>query len=125
MGEQKRFVRCAPIFPVDNATKAAEYYRDTLGFEIKALFGDPAFYVVVQREEVRIHLSEREDTRRKIEPCSVYIFVREIDALYDELRGQGVQMFSPPENQPYGVREFEMSDLNGHFLVFGEVVDQK
>lgn len=124
MNEEKQFIRAAPVFPVDDATGTAEYYRDTLGFEVRVLFGDPPFYAVVQRESVRIHLSEREDTRRKIEPCSVYIFVRKIDELYDELKGKGVEMFSPPEDQPYGMREFEMSDINGHFLVFGEVIEK-
>ncbi len=125
MSEQKRFVRAAPVFPVDDATKSAEYYKNTLGFEIRVLFGDPAFYAVVQREGVRIHLSEREDTSRKIEPCTVYVFVRDIDELYEEYNGKGVEMFSPPENQDYGMREFEMSDINGHFLVFGQTIEKK
>jgi uncharacterized glyoxalase superfamily protein PhnB len=123
LNEKKNFIRAAPVLPVDDATRTAEYYENTLGFEIRARIGDPPFYVVVQREGVRIHLSEREDTRRKIEPCTVYVFVREADALYAELHKRGVEMFSPPEDQAYGVREFEMSDVNGHFLVFGEVLE--
>ena len=123
--EYRQFIRSASVFPVDDATKTADYYKNTLGFKIRVLFGDPAFYAVVQREGVRIHLSEREDTRRKIEPCSVYIFVREIDDIYEEFRGKGVEMFSPPENQSYGMREFEMSDINGHFLVFGQSINKE
>ena len=123
--EYRQFIRSAPVFPVDDATKTADYYKNTLGFDIRVLFGDPAFYAVVQREGVRIHLSEREDTRRKIEPCSVYIFVCDIDNIYEEFRGKGVEMFSPPENQSYGMREFEMSDINGHFLVFGQAIKKK
>jgi uncharacterized glyoxalase superfamily protein PhnB len=125
VNEQKQFRRAAPVFPVDDATKTANYYRDVLGFEIRFLVGDPPFYAAVQREGVRIHLSEREDTRRRIEPSIVYIFVSEIDELYEELRGKGVQMFSPPEDQAYGVREFEMSDINGHFLVFGQLLEKQ
>jgi uncharacterized glyoxalase superfamily protein PhnB len=112
----------APVLPVDNAAQTAEYYRVTLGFTIERLEGDPPYYAIVQRDGVLVHLSEREDTSKPIERCSAYIYVSDADALYEEYRRIGIEMFAPPENQDNEMREFELSDMNGHFLTFGQKI---
>jgi uncharacterized glyoxalase superfamily protein PhnB len=112
-------VEAAPVLSVDDAVETAEYYRDRLGFEIEFTWGNPPYYAIVKRGGVAIHFSEREDTSKKITPSMVYVFVEDVDEMYDELKQEGLEMFSPPENQDYGMREFELCDMNGHFLVFG------
>ncbi len=115
------FLACAAVLPVDNAIETAHYYRDTLGFEIAFKWGEPPYYAIVKRGKgVGIHLSEREDTTTKIQPCNVYIFVENVDAVYEEYKTRGLEMFAPPEDQDYGMREFEIRDVNGHFLTFGQ-----
>jgi uncharacterized glyoxalase superfamily protein PhnB len=108
--------------PVDNAAETAEYYRSTLGFTIERLEGAPPYYGVVGRDGVSIHLSEREDTSKPIERCAVYVIVSEVDALYEEYARKGIKLFAPPENQDNGMREFELADMNGHFLTFGQKI---
>jgi uncharacterized glyoxalase superfamily protein PhnB len=117
-----RFQAVAPVFPVDNVAETAEYYRTTLGFKISVLYGDPPYYAIVDRDGVAIHLSEREDTSTPIERCAAYIKVDNADALYEEYEGRGIEMFSPPENQENGMREFELTDNSGHFLMFGQKI---
>jgi len=114
------FRRVAPVLPVDNAATTAEYYRAILGFKIEASYGDPPYYAIVGREGVEIHLSEREDTSKPIERCAVYVYVDNADSLFEEYGQKGIKMFSPPEDQDRGMREFELADLNGHFLTFGQ-----
>ena len=117
-----RFQAAAPVFPVDNAAETAEYYRTMLGFKIKLLYGEPPYYVVVERDGVEIHLSEREDTSSPIDRCAVYVYVDAADLLYEEFEGKGIEMFAPPENQENGMREFELTDNSGHFLMFGQKI---
>ena len=119
-GEITRLKSAAPVLPVDNAVQTAEYYRTTLGFTIERLEGDPPYYAIVERDCVAIHLSEREDTSTPIERCAVYLHVSDADALYEEYQRKGIEMFAPPENQDNGMREFELADMNGHFLMFGQ-----
>lgn len=115
------FIDSATVLPVDNVMDTAEYYRDALGFTIEFTYGDPPYYAIVNRDDaVTIHFSEREDTRSKIPPCSIYVLVADVDAVYEEYRSRGLEIFAPPEDQEYGMREFELSDVNGHFLVFGQ-----
>jgi uncharacterized glyoxalase superfamily protein PhnB len=120
--DRPRLHTAAPMLPVDDASATAEYYRATLGFEIERLEGTPPYYAVVRRDSVSIHLSEREDTSKPIERCAVYVTVSAVDALYDEYREKGIELFAPPENQDSGMREFELADMNGHFLTFGQEI---
>jgi uncharacterized glyoxalase superfamily protein PhnB len=123
VSEEKAVLKgAAPVLPVDNAAESAEYYRSTLGFAIERLDGDPPYYAIVERDEVTIHLSEREDTSMPIERCAVYLRVSDADALYEEFLRKGIKMFAPPENQDNGMREFEVADMNGHFLMFGQKI---
>jgi uncharacterized glyoxalase superfamily protein PhnB len=108
------------VLSVDNAVQTAEYYCEKLGFNIALTCGDPPYYVIVQRDDtVSIHFSEREDTSKKIPPAHAYIMVSDVDVVYDEYVAKGLRMFSPPEDQDNGRREFEIADINGHFLTFG------
>lgn len=108
------------MFPVDNVAETSEHYQKTLGFKVTLFYGNPPYYAVVERDGVEIHLSEREDTSTPLERCAVYIYVDDADALYAEFEAKGVEMFSPPENQDNGMREFELTDNSGHYLMFGQ-----
>jgi uncharacterized glyoxalase superfamily protein PhnB len=121
MADKIEFTGAAPVLPVDDTVATIEYYRDVLGFKVEAMRGKPPHYAVVRRGAAVIHFSEREDTTDKIKPCSVNILVNDIDALFTEYSARGVSSFSPPEVQVHGVCEFEISDINGHFLVFDQM----
>jgi predicted enzyme related to lactoylglutathione lyase len=116
------FVRSSSVLTVDDAKKTSEFYRDVLDFRIERTLGSPPYYVVVRRDGVSIHFSEREDVTEKIRPCNVYILVSDVEAVYEELNSKGLRTFSPPETLDHGLREFEASDPNGHFLTFGQTV---
>jgi uncharacterized glyoxalase superfamily protein PhnB len=122
-GKQLEFFTVAPVLSVDDLGAAIDYYRDTLGFTVDFTWGDPPYYAVANRgEAVAIHLSEREDTSRPIAPVSVYVQVSNVDLLYEQYEKKGVEIFQPPSDTEYGMREFDVHDLNGHFLTFGQAV---
>ena len=81
---------------------------------------DPPFYVIVKRGGVSVHLSEREDQSTEIEPCHVYISVSDVDAVYKACVSNDLEIATEPEDQDYGIREFDLVDPNGHFLTFGQ-----
>lgn len=115
------FAGVAPVLAVDNIAESIAYYRDMLGFTVDFTWGDPPYYAIARRgQNVSVHLSEREDTSTPIVPAYVYVFVTDADALYEEFHAQGIEIFQPPQNSDYGMREFDVRDLNGHFLTFGQ-----
>lgn len=117
------FLNSSTVLPVDDVLKTAEFYRDKLGFEIAFLDDDPPNYAIVTRGDgVGIHFSQREDTSTKIHPCNIYIFVEGIDAVYAEYEAKGIEIFAPPADHDHGMREFELRDIDGHFLTFGQEI---
>ena len=45
------------------------------------------------------------------------ISVEDVDAVYDEVRERGLEPHGPPEDRPYGVRDFSFTDPDGHQFV--------
>jgi uncharacterized glyoxalase superfamily protein PhnB len=121
MASDDMFSHAVPVLPVDNLRATIEFYEKTLGFGTSFVHGDPPYYGIVRRGEgASVHFSEREDTSKPIVPCTVYVFVTDVDAVYKEFNDRGIDIFLPPEDQQYGMREFELADNNGHFLIFGQ-----
>ena len=61
---------------------------------------------------------------REIQPSAyLYIFTdNRIDELCADYRDRGVEIVSDPEDEPWGIREFSVRDLDGHRLVFGTFI---
>jgi len=113
-----------PVLMVEDVSETAEYYRDRLGFQIDFLFGEPANHAAVSRGDwtgstVTIQLTRLPEGRR-LEPAGYLYIVTDtrLDALCQDYRAHGVEIVSDPQDQPWGMREFTIRDLNGHLLVF-------
>jgi uncharacterized glyoxalase superfamily protein PhnB len=109
----------AAVFVVQDVRRSVEHYRDTLGFRVEFLYGDPPSYAGVERDSVLVHLQAASDTKRIPGQSSVYVFVTDVDALYRELNGRGARVLAEPRDYPYGMRDFDVQDLDGNRLAFG------
>jgi uncharacterized glyoxalase superfamily protein PhnB len=119
----RQFLGVAPVFQVRDVAAAAEYYRDKLSFEIRLLMGEPPVYATTARGEAAIHFSKAEQpVQRSSTVGDIYVFVSDVDGLYEELTAHDVKVVAELETYPYGMREFAIEDLNGYRLCFGESV---
>ena len=109
----------ATLFVVQDVTRSVEHYRDALGFHTEFTYGEPTFYAGVERDGVVIHLQAGDHTRRLPGHGAVNIFVTDVDALYQELKSRGAIILSEPKDYPYGMRDFDVNDLDGNQLCFG------
>jgi predicted enzyme related to lactoylglutathione lyase len=110
----KQFVQGAPVLHVQDVAATTAFYRDVLGFTSD--FGDET-YAVVWRDNSAIHFVRDEGS-----PQGVHLFqwVKDIDAYYREIVGRGIDVAAEPTDQPYGIREFGLRDINGVGIVFGQ-----
>jgi uncharacterized glyoxalase superfamily protein PhnB len=108
-------VGAATVFVVQDVRRSVEHYRDVLGFT----YGDPAFYAGLERDNVVIHLQAAGETKRQPGHGAVYVFVTDVDALYRELSARGARTLGEPKDYPYGMRDFDVHDLDGNQLGFG------
>ena len=128
--EQKLF-SIAPYLIVDDIFQSAEFYRDKLGFEFNRIWGEPPQFVIVHRDGVHIMLksiSAKGNVRPNYhvyrDACwDAYIWVKDADALYEELRSRGVKITREIENAPYGCRDFDVEDNSGYILCFGQDIE--
>ncbi len=122
-----------PVFLVDDIVKSAEYYRDVLGFCFDRYWGEPPCFCMLSRGVIEVFLSGPEKEGEKImRPNGLrgvwdaYIRVDNADALCEELRARGARIVREPETAFYGMREFEVEDVNGYRLCFAhDVAGQK
>ena len=117
----KQFSHAATIIPVADPLAAANYYRDVLGFTISFLWEDPPSYAVINREDaVSIHFTKTDHKPTNDGTPKMYIFVHNVDALYEEYKKSGATIIEPINDTDYQMREFVIEDLNGIKLVIGK-----
>ncbi len=127
-----RVTGIAPFFLVADVVRAAEYYRDKLGFAIRGyFFEEPPVFAMVGRDDQIVMLSlmgaGRGGSNRdhKKEALDAYLWTDDVDALYAELRQHQADIVSPPQLRIYGMKELEVRDLDGYLICFGEDVDTR
>ena len=50
----------------------------------------------------------------------VCIFCKGVDALHDDLAARGASIARETTTHPYGMRDFIVTDPDGHQLIFGQ-----
>lgn len=113
----EQFVQGAPVLHVPDVPSTVAFYRDILGFTSD--FGDDT-YAVVWRDNSAIHFVKDEGA-----PHGVHLFqwVRDVDAYHNEIVARGAHVVDAPADQPYGIREFGVCDINGVGIVFGQDIE--
>lgn len=104
-----------PIFGVSTLKAALAYYRDTLGFTVDWVWGEPADFASVTRGGATLFLGEGDGAGYG----ALWVFTRDVDALYAELRRKRARIKMPPTNMPWGNRELHVLDADGNLLRFG------
>jgi len=107
------------VFVVRDVLRSVEHYRDVLGFRTEFTYGQPTSYAGVERDGVVIHLQAASETKRQPGHGAVNVFVTDVDALYQELKSRGARTLNEPKDYPYGMRDFDINDLDDNQLCFG------
>jgi len=117
------FVQITPFMHVVDIEKALRFFTDTLGFSVVLREGN---YAYIEREGVGFRLLEEKGpdgappgNRR----FAYYIDVRNVDALYQELKPQldllPVGDVHGPANKEHGQRELLVLAPDGNLIAFG------
>jgi predicted enzyme related to lactoylglutathione lyase len=111
-----QFYQGAPLLLVRDVSATADFYRTILGFRSDSGADTPE-YSVVWRDNAAVHL-----TRGDTVPSGVRIFfwVKDVNALYDEVVARGAAIAVPIETRPYRIRDFAIRDPNGVMVVCGQ-----
>ncbi|MEY3293799.1 MAG: hypothetical protein RJB12_1570 [Pseudomonadota bacterium] len=117
-----QFEQVTPFLHFPDLQKALDFFTDILGFTVPYRQDG---YAYIHRETVGFRLLEAEEDqaaagRRRF---AYYIDVRDVDALYAELKPK-LDTLPPgdvhgPADKPYGQRELLVLAPDGELIVFG------
>jgi hypothetical protein len=85
------FVAAVTVLAARDVDRSVTHNRDVLGFRVAFTHGEPMCYAGVERGGVLIHLQAASDTTRPPGHGAVYVFVDDVDAVYEELRARGAR----------------------------------
>jgi catechol 2,3-dioxygenase-like lactoylglutathione lyase family enzyme len=108
--------RVAPIFAVRDLDATLAHYQ-RLGFSTRTYEGGG--YAFVSRERVEIHLGLVPADHHQV--GSAYLFVQDADALAEEWRAAGVELYSPVDTE-WRQHEGAVVDPDGNVIRFGSRV---
>jgi len=105
-----------PILNVSDMGKSLDYYVKALGFSIAWQWGEPTGFACVKRGDVEIFMCEGAQGSGA---CWMSIFVEDVDSLHEDYQASGANIIQPPTNFPWGVREMNIEDPDGHRFRIG------
>lgn len=127
-----KFLRQTPLLPVDDVEEVIRFYRDALGFEVvdshqvqgelewcrlRSGKAELMFYSPLADGDAPAELRDRKAVALYLRPEDLY-------ALHEQLVGQGHKVGGIRATF-YGMDEFDMPDVTGYTLVFGQPSDAK
>ncbi len=115
-GRENKFDCVTPILNVSDMQQSLRYYRDVLGFSVAWEWGEPTGFACVKRGNVELFFCHQ---GQGVGSCWLSIFVADIDELHKEYLASGAIIRQPPTNFPWGVREMNIEDPDGHRLRIG------
>lgn len=118
------FLQVTPFMHVQDLDTALAFFNDVLGFRTLVRMGN---YAYLQRETVGFRVLESKGpdgappgNRR----FSYYVDVRDVDALYAELKPKLDTLpagdVHGPADKPYGMRELLVLAPDGNLIAFGQ-----
>lgn len=113
-------LRAIPRLPMRELAPTRQFYREMLGFNIAAEYGED--YLIAERDGIELHFFLSPELNPLDHDGMCYIRVKGIRALYEGFAAlpNVVHPNGHLRVQPWGQTEFSVLDINGNQLTFGE-----
>jgi predicted enzyme related to lactoylglutathione lyase len=115
----------AAVFTVQDLPQSLAHYRDALGFDVTFEYGEPSYYACLCRDDVQLHLIAAAQSQFPPGQGKLCIFVTDVDTIHAELVKRGARVKTAPQTWPYGMRDFDVVDLDGNQLIFGMGIEKQ
>ncbi|HEX3225921.1 MAG TPA: DUF427 domain-containing protein [Gaiellaceae bacterium] len=119
-----RFTGVSPVLLSSDLERSIAFYEQELGFTGER-YGDD--FAIVSRDGQSIFLAR---TEAEIVPhwhvvekmWNAYVRVDHVDAYYEEVQKRGSEIDYELYDAPHGMREFGVTDPDGHDVAFGQPI---
>lgn len=128
--ETLKMSEVSPSFTVNDLNRSLAWYRDVLGFKTDERWERDGKLMGVSLKAGGVTLMIAQDDwkkgrdRKKGEGFRLYCATKQnVDALAKKIESRGGKLDSPPTDQPWGTRDFALTDPDGFKITIG--ADQK
>jgi catechol 2,3-dioxygenase-like lactoylglutathione lyase family enzyme len=129
-----RFTSVTPNLIVSDVARSTAFYCDVLGFSIKQTVPESAPFVFVwlERDDVPMFLNDAKAAAEDLPEAAarpfggtaaLFIVVTDVDGLHQVVAPRA-RVVMGLKTQFYGMREFAVTDPDGHIITFAERVSQ-
>ena len=120
----------SPLLAVRNMKKTIDFYTKSLGFKLGMTFPSPENpeYADLSKDGMVLMFIPASNLgigRREKLGTGVNLYMQidgNIDEYYDELKKRGVKIAVDIKNEPFGVRDFTVEDVDGYKLTFNQAL---
>ena len=119
----------SPLLAVRNMKETVDFYTKSLGFKLGMCFPDAnnPEYADLSKDGMVLMFIPAENHGISHEEkfgTGVYLYMQidgDIDEYYQELKKKGVRISVDIKDEPYGVRDFTVEDVDGYKLNFNQI----
>jgi len=117
------FSHAEPVLPVRDVLDTIRYWQEVLGFPAQWTWGDPPNIGAVswQGAHVQFYLQQGWTGGGG----SVWIRVQRLESLYRLHQERKAEIVEPLENKPWGMAQYAVRDVNGHYICFAGMVEER
>jgi predicted enzyme related to lactoylglutathione lyase len=113
--------RVAPMLPVPDMEAALQFYQSVFGFEKAFENGDPASFMILERDAAELHLT-LQPGHRPPDFNAAHILVSDTETLHQRCQDAGAQIIKRLKNKDYGLKAFVFEDPFGNRIDVGEPI---
>lgn len=125
-------IEASPAFTANDLERSMAWYRDVLGFKIDERWERDGKLMGVSLRAGDVTFMIAQDDwkmgrdRRKGEGFRIYCGTRQdVDALAAGIRARGGSLDSEPADQPWGSRDFSLTDPDGFKITIGKEIRRR
>ena len=112
------FSHAEPVLAVHDVAETIKYWQDVLGFTSQWTWGDPPTLGSVSWHTAYIQFFKDAEKAKQTAGSYVWIRMNHVDRLYEHHKKLGAEIVDPLRLHEYGLSQYVVKDLNGHFIVF-------
>jgi glyoxalase/bleomycin resistance protein/dioxygenase superfamily protein len=125
-------IAAEPQLFVADIRSSCDFFASKLGFAVGFTYGEPPFFAQVGRDGARINLRcvaqpvidpDLRDREQLLSAALTVATAGEITQLFLEFQATGAVFFQTIKREPWGAKNFIVSDIDGNLLLFAGPVE--
>jgi len=122
---QPIFSHAEPVLAVRDVSETILYWQEVLGFPVKWTWGEPPTHGAVSWHNAHIQFYQDPERAAASKGNSVWIRLQRVEELYKMHQDKNAEIVAPLENQPWGMAQYTVKEINGYFIHFAGVITER